>query len=147
MSEKSDVDILCPEIELYGHKLRPWALKQIAALSPHLYGLKNDIKSKGVDVFKVFGLDSGKKGGKGAANDQTVMLEGLFDLSTAIFPYAVRIICESSGMTQAEAEALSIDKALVFLLTIVEQNIFFLKNCFGLVTEKVASLQAAEARS
>lgn len=143
MPEKNNLEILYPEVELYGYKVKPWGLKQLTELSPYLYSLKEEIKKKGVDVFKLFGLEETK--GKKQKDDLNMMIEGLFDISTSIAPYAIKIICVSSGMPQTEAEELSIDKGMIFLLTIVEQNINFLKNCLGLVTEKVKNLKAEQA--
>lgn len=143
MPVKDELEILYPEVELYGYKVKPWGLKQLAELSPYLYSLKEEIKKKGVDIFKIFGLEETK--GKNQKDDTNMMIEGLFDLSTSIAPYAIKIICVSSGMPQTEAEGLPIDKAMVFLLTIVEQNINFLKNSLGLVTEKIGDLKAQQA--
>lgn len=145
MPEKDDLEILYPEVELYGYKIRPWGLKQLAELSPYLYSLKEEIKKMDIDILKIFGLDETK--GKKQKDDTNLMVEGLFDLSTTIAPYAAKIICVSSGMPQAEAEDLPVDRALVFLLTIIEQNINFLKNSLGLVTEKIESLRAQQVSS
>lgn len=139
MAERNELKILYPEVELYGYKLKPWGLKQLSELSPYLYMLKDDVKKKGVDIFKLFGLDTSKA--KKDKDVDSIMVEGLFDLGTSIFPYAIKIITISSGMKQEEAEKLGIDQSLIFLLTIVEQNINFLKNCFGLVTQKIEELR------
>lgn len=161
MSEKNELEILCPEIEIYGYKLKPWGLKELAGLSPVLYILKSEIKAKGVNITNLFDLDEIPKGQsktereKKIKDTQNAMIEGIFDLGTSVFPYIedifdlgtsvfpyiAQIISVTSGMSKDEADNLSLDKAMVFILTIVEQNLSFLKNCFGLVAEKIESLK------
>lgn len=131
---KTEMETLFPEKEIYGYSLKPWTLGKIARLSPHLGALKENVKEKNIDFDKIFSSVKSKKGQK-AEDNQNAMLEGLFDLAISVFPYIVPIISITTGMNLQEAEDLSIDKAVNFMVLIVEQNLSFLKNCFGSVME------------
>lgn len=127
---KTEMETLFPEREIYGYILKPWTLGKIAKLSPHLGALKESVKGKNIDFDNLFSMATKRKK---AEDNQNAVLEALFDLGIAVFPNLAAIIAITTGMSIQEAEDLSIDKAIHFTIMIIEQNLSFLKNCFGSV--------------
>lgn len=131
---KTEMETLFPEREIYGYVLKPWTLGKIAKLSPHLGALKENVKGKNIDFDNLFSdVKSKITKGKKAEDNQNAVLEALFDLGIAVSPNLAAIIAITTGMSIQEAEDLSIDKAIHFTIMIIEQNLSFLKNCFGSV--------------
>jgi hypothetical protein len=121
-----DEKILFPEVEVEGYTIRPWTLAQAVALAPTLGDLVGIAKESGVgEVLSKFMdlLDSGQMNAKDvfakAQKEVAAVLPGLI-------PKFV-----SAGISEEEAGTLDLGKATVLLLSIVSQNVDYLKNFFG----------------
>jgi hypothetical protein len=141
---KDDAGILFPEAEVEGYKLRPWTLAQAVALAPTLGALIGIAKESKVGevLFNFMDLlESGQGDAKDAfARAQKEVAAVLPGLIPKFLPHAPRIISVSAGISEEEAGSLELGKATVLLLSIVSQNIEYLKNFFG-----PESLKAAKA--
>jgi hypothetical protein len=134
-TEKDDAGILFPEAEVEGYKLRPWTLAQAVALAPTLGALIGIAKESKVGevLFNFMDLlEPGQGDTKDAfAKAQKEMIAVLPGLIPKFLPHAPRIISVSAGISEEEAGSLELGKATVLLLSIVSQNIEYLKNFFG----------------
>jgi hypothetical protein len=132
---KDDAGILFPDAIVEGYKLRPWTLAQAVALAPTLGALVDIAKESKVGevLFKFMDLlDSGQGDAKDIfAKAQKDVAAALPVLIPKFLPHAPKIISVSAGISEEEAGALDLGKATVLLLSIVSQNVDYLKNFFG----------------
>jgi hypothetical protein len=130
-----DEKILFPEVEVEGYTIRPWTLAQAVALAPTLGDLVGIAKESGVgEVLSKFMdlLDSGQMNAKDVfAKAQKEVAAVLPGLIPKFLPHAPKIISVSAGISEEEAGTLDLGKATVLLLSIVSQNVDYLKNFFG----------------
>lgn len=114
MTEKLDTEILFPEIEVKGYKIKPWVFGELVDLSPILSKIVKAIHAEGIKS-----LDC--------------LVERMIELIPLMLPFAPEIIAKTLHIEEQEIRTWPIDKATVILLTIINQNLGYLKNCFGLV--------------
>jgi len=107
--EKNDLEVLFPEVEVYGYKLRPWSLKGWAELGPCL--------SRAVTAFMANPEKSGDFSFSG------ILELVLDDLS--------EYVAKSAGISVEEAGKLPGPVVAEMLPVIYEQNEPVLKNLFG----------------
>jgi hypothetical protein len=141
---KDDAAVLFPDAAVEGYTLRPWTLAQASALAPTLGALVGIAKESGIGEV-LFGfmdlLDSGQENTKDVfAKAQKEMIAVLPGLIPKFLPHAPKILSVSLKISEEEAGSLDLGKATVLLLSIVSQNVDYLKNFFG-----PANLKAAKA--
>jgi len=131
----SDEQILFPDVEVEGYTIRPWTLAQAVALAPTLGALVEIAKESGVgEVLLGFMdlLDPGQGGAKDAfAKAQKEVIGVLPELIPKFLPHAPKILYVSLGASMEEVDKMDLGKATVLLLSIVSQNVDYLKNFFG----------------
>lgn len=118
--EARDTDVLFPGKEIEGYIVKPWTLKQVRLLSPVF-----------VDLFAI-----AKKEGATPENFMQIIEE----LLPALLPNAHKIISVSLGVSEDEADELSFGKASILTISILAENVEYLKNFFGL-NEKVVGIK------
>jgi membrane protein YqaA with SNARE-associated domain len=141
---KDDAAVLFPEAMVEGYTLRPWTLAQAVALAPTLGALVGVVKESGIGEVLLNFMDL-LEPGQGDARDafakaQKEVTSILPELIPRFLPHAPKIISVSAGISEEEAGAMDLGKATVLLLSIVTQNVDYLKNFFG-----PANLKAAKA--
>lgn len=131
----SDEQILFPDVEVEGYTIRPWTLAQAVALAPTLGALVEIAKESGVgEVLLGFMdlLDPGQGGAKDAfAKAQKDVMGVLPGLIPKFLPHAPKILSVSLGASEEEVSGMDLGKATVLLLSVVSQNVDYLKNFFG----------------
>lgn len=127
---KSDIEVLCPDIEVEGYRLRPWGLKQTVTLIPIFHSLKRDMEEKKITFEKFVNLKSGD----------------ILDFALMFSPFVIDILSITLGVPKEEVESFDLEKTVVLLLGIIDQNIVHLKNSFGLVTKKITVMKLASLK-
>jgi hypothetical protein len=120
--EKTDAEVLFPEVEAGGFKVGPWTLGNVIDLAP---------------IFRAMAVVVKERGIKPAEAEKRIP-----ELLELALPFAPQIISVTVGITPAEARNLSVPRASVILLTIVSQNLEHLKNFFGLDLPKFRTVAA-----
>lgn len=115
---KDDLSILFPDIEIDGYTIRPWTFGNISDLAPEIGYLRTAFKNADLDI-DIDNID--------------LNADLIAQISELILPVAPQIIAKTTGKLVSEVRELEPDKALIILLKIIEQNINYLKNCFGSV--------------
>lgn len=135
MKAASDEQILFPDAEVEGYAIRPWTLAQAVALAPTLGALVEIAKESGVGevIWKSMDLldpsqGDAKKAFGGAEKEILSVLPGLIP---KFLPHAPKILTVSLGASEEEVSKMDLGKATVLLLSVVSQNIEYLKNFFG----------------
>jgi hypothetical protein len=131
----SDEQTLFPDVEVEGYTIRPWTLAQAVALAPTLGTLVEIAKESGVGgVLLGFMdlLDPGQGGARDAfAKAQKEVIGVLPGLIPKFLPHAPKILSVSLGTSAEEVGKMGLGKATVILLSVVSQNVDYLKNFFG----------------
>jgi hypothetical protein len=110
--DQSELDILFPEIEVEGVRLRPWSLGQVVDLAPVFTALSKGMKENGITLTNIE-----------SRMDDFVLL---------VMPYMARIIAVSARLPEEEVRAWPLNKATMIAMSILSQNVEHLKNSFGL---------------
>jgi len=111
--KKTDEEILFPEKEIAGLKLRPWTLGDLEDLRPELRGVFAWAKESGVTTDNL-------------ADKIPEVLDFLLG------GFARSIIAKTAKVDEDKVRALPLDKATLAMLTIIDQNWAYLKNSYGL---------------
>lgn len=127
--KKTDIETLCPEKIIEGFTLRPWSLRQTMLLMPIFSMLKDDIEGKGITIEKFLKFKPGD----------------IFDLAILFSPYLIDIMAITLNRPKEQIDNLDLDKAVILVLEIFDQNIIYLKNCFGLVSKKINRMKLISA--
>ena len=131
----SDEKILFPDVEVEGYMIRPWTMAQAVALAPTLGALVEISKESGVGEVLLGFMDlldpaqGGSKESFGKAEKE--VLSVLPGLIPKFLPHAPKILSVSLAVSEEEVGKMDLGKATVLLLSIVSQNIDYLKNFFG----------------
>lgn len=120
--EKNSLEVLFPEEEIEGVKVRPWSLGQSVSLAPTFEKVIAEIKARGIEIDK--------------------LEEQIDQLVFAIFPHIIRIIHVTTGIEEKEIECWPISKGTAVVLTIMAQNMNHLKNSFGLTRQVFQKFKA-----
>lgn len=110
---KADTEVLFPGVEVEGYKVKPWRFGELADLSPMLGEIVQKVQAYGIKSLK----------------DLSIRMVEVIPL---ILPYTPSIAAKTLGISEDEVRAWPINKATMILLTIMNQNLEYLKNCFGL---------------
>lgn len=124
MSEKTDEQILFPGVEVEGYKITPWKFGELIDLLPMIS-----------QIIKVIQAEQVK-----SLNDLSDRMGNLIPL---ILPFTPEIIAKTLDIDLNEIHSWPLHKATVILLTIINQNLDYLKNSFGLV--KLMTTQEKES--
>jgi len=127
--EKNEAQILFPEIEAGGFKVRPWSLKQFFTLMPTFVKIAEALNARGV----TWGAFEDMAKGTG---ERAKLWEILADLE----PFLPGIIGVTVGCSAKEAEEMEFDRALSISLVILIQNVERVKNFSGLAKVATESL-------
>jgi hypothetical protein len=108
---KSDEEILFPEVEIQGIKLKPWSFGQLSRVSPAL-----------------------RKGAKALIDGGMTMdnlKDHVSDVAFVLLEQGPEIISHTTGIALAEIQEWDPVKAIPVLIVIVSQNLEKIKNFFG----------------
>ncbi len=119
--EKSEIDLLFPEVEVEGVKVRPWSLGQVVDLAPVLAAIAKGMKEQGITLENIE-----------ARIDDLVLL---------LIPHAAKIICVSTRLKEEEIREWPINRAALVVMAIIERNVEHIKNSFGLGRAKAEQPQ------
>lgn len=108
----TDGEILFPEVKVCGYTVRPWTFGDTAALGPEFRGMIRAIREEKV------GFDD--------------IEERFPEIVTLLLPFGPQVVAKTLHVPVAEVEKLSIGDATVLFLTIINQNMDYIKNSFGL---------------
>ena len=121
-TKKSEIDILFPEIEVEGYKIRPWTFGQLVDMSP---------------IFRAIMAEAIKDGITFENIDKSVP-----SLVMIALPYAPDVISKTLEIDREEVRGWrELNKATVVLLTIITQNLEHIKNSSGLINQELAKIK------
>ncbi|MCJ7663034.1 MAG: hypothetical protein MUO24_02200 [Desulfobacterales bacterium] len=130
--EKTDEQILFPEVEVGGIKVRPWTLKQFFGLLPIFMRMAEVLKEKGVALDQFEGLKDDEEGVQ-------KLFAILSNLSDAV-PEINEVIARTVELPIKEVEAMEFDRSISIALMIIIQNVERIKNFSGLTRSAVGAL-------
>lgn len=130
--EKTDQEVLFPEVEVGGVKVRPWTLKQFFGLLPVFMRMAEVLKEKGVELDQFEGLKDDSEGVQ-------KLFAVLSNLSDAV-PEINEVIARTIERTVEEVEKMEFDRSISIALVIIIQNAERIKNFSGLARSAVESL-------
>jgi len=111
--EKSELEILFPEIEVDGFTIRPWDFGKVASMGPILARIFAEVKKAGITLKDI---DS--------RMEEAVMLA---------LPWAPDIVAKTLNLDVEEVRQWKeLNKAFKIMLVIFNQNLEHIKNSFGL---------------
>lgn len=131
-NESTDVEVLFPEQEFYGVKVRPWTFNQFVSLLPVLMQARKELKAHGIEIDNLNKLKD---------EDQEQILDFLVRLLPLI--PAVGVVSKTVGINIEEVEKWEFDKTATIFLIILIQNAGRVKNFFGLGLTAMKTIQAA----
>lgn len=120
--KKDEVAVLLSEIEVGGHKIKPWSFGKFKKVYPTLIGVIPTLKN--LDLKNVEDV-MGEKG-----------LEAIGGILPAIGP----MIATTLDVSEEEVDGMDLDRIALIGLTIIAQNLSTIKNSFPLVMEQVKTL-------
>ncbi len=120
--KKDEVAVLLSEIEVGGHKIKPWSFGKFKKVYPTLIGVIPILKN--LDLENVQDL-RGEKG-----------LEAIGGILPAIGP----MIATTLDVSEEEVDGMDLDRIALIGLTIIAQNLSTIKNSFPLVMDQVKTL-------
>jgi len=135
--EKTDEQILFPEVEVGGVKVRPWTLKQFFGLLPVFMRMAEVLKEKGVAFDQFEGLKDDEEGVQ-------KLFAILSNLSDAV-PEINEVIARTIERPIEEVEAMEFDRSISIALMIIIQNVERIKNFSGLTRSAVGALTGKAA--
>jgi len=124
--EKTETEVLFPEVDVEGYRIRPWSFGQFAKLMPVFRSIMIDVKKAGLILGDIEG-----KTEQDVEKDAVEMVPEIMELAA---PYAPVIIAITLGVSENEVESWDMVKGTTILLTIITQNVDYLKNSSGLGT-------------
>jgi hypothetical protein len=114
-----DLKTLIDEVDVCGYKVRPWGIVQIAALAPAFERIVNKMKTRGVKLPDILN----------GIRDKTFV--GIDGIIFSVLPEAPEIIAKTLKIDLAEVEKIPQSSVMPIVLTILNQNILYLKNWLG----------------
>jgi hypothetical protein len=112
---KTDVEILFPEIEVDGYKIKPWTLGKLIKINPHLERIFTKLEEKGIKL-SIDTIDT-----------------YLRDIYFAAVPEIVSILAISLEKSIEDLEDLAIPTAIKLIYAIYKQNEESVKNVLVLL--------------
>lgn len=134
MSNKTDEQVLFPEQDIEGYKVRPWTFGQAVDLAPTLDKIVSILKQEGVGDY-VLSLASKGKDLK-VEEELGMMVSKISGLVPKLLPHAPNVVMVSLGIKEDEWRAMSLSKATALFLGICTANMEYLKNFYGPVKER-----------
>ncbi len=120
--EDSGSKTLFPEIEVQGCTLRPWTLFKLEKLAP---------------AFERIGLELAKRDIKISKINKNDIQDILPKIVVSVISDVALIISVSIDEEIENVRQFEMDKVIIFILAIVNQNIRYLKNLLGPMSELV----------
>ena len=124
--EKNEGQILSPEMEISGFKVKPWSFDQFFAMLPIFASAASILKAKGISFSKLEKM----------AEDP----EKLLNLICEAGPVAREMVAKTIGMSPDEVGKLEFDRVISVALVILVQNAERIKNFSGLGKIAMSSL-------
>ena len=127
-------DVLYPGVEVDGYKVEPWGLGEIEKLVPVFARVY-------AEMHKIpFAVD--KDGKKETLIDHLMKEENLIPMILALLPEVKTVLCVTLNEKPETVEKFKVDQVIRLVLTIVNQNVGYLKNSFGPLSAVVKDLTA-----
>jgi hypothetical protein len=130
--KKSDVEILFPDQEVYGVKVRPWTFSQFVSILPDLLGIRKNLKENGIEIGELENLRE---------DDEGKILDFLVKLLPMI--PATTIVAKTIKEDVNKIEEWEFDKTAGIFLVILIQNAGRIKNFFGLGLKAMREVRKA----
>jgi hypothetical protein len=111
--EKTETEILFPEEEVAGEKVRPWDFGKLAQMAPYVIPMAKKMNEMGLT----------------RDNMQQKLTE---DLVPLLLPFSVPIVARTLGKDEAEVSKWHPSKGGFVFMVILNQNMESIKNFFGL---------------
>src|SRR3989304_6514278 len=119
--EKPEIQVLFPEIEVEGYKVRPWSLGQVVDLTPTFEMLAIEFKRRKISLESLEKIEKSKS------------MEGMIgELVFAFLPQVVRLLSISLREEEKIVREFPINKSGSLIVAVVSQNLSNIKNSFGL---------------
>jgi len=112
MPDKNEMETLFPEVEVEGYKIKPWCLGELALLSSSFQRLIKSFETEGITLDN-FGDDMTK-------------------IVFCLLSEAPHILAVTLKESPDIVNAFDLKRAQLLVLTIINQNVDYLKNLFGL---------------
>jgi len=117
-------DVLYPGVEVDGYKVEPWGLGEIEKLVPVFARVYAEMRGKGITI------------------DSATKEENLIPMILALLPEVKTVLCVTLNEKPETVEKFKVDQVIRLVLTIVNQNVGYLKNSFGPLSAVVKDLTA-----
>jgi len=123
-SEKLGAEDLVQEVKIAGYVVRPWSFGKVVQVTQHLDQITGLLSQSGVKVSELDEKDMGK-------------------IAKIVMPVAPLIMAITLDVDKEEIEKLKADDGILIMLTIVNQNIRYLKNFIGPVVDLIGKIVTA----
>lgn len=120
LEKKRDAEVLFPEQEIYGEKLRPWSYDQFVSVMPVFKAASDMIKQKGINFETIEKLWSERD------------IPGLIGILLEAMPFIPEIMLRGNGIEKEKSGSWDFDKTISIFLLILIQNAGRVKNFSGL---------------
>jgi len=130
--KKPDAEILFPDQEVYGVKVRPWTFNQFVSILPDLLNIRKGLKENGIEIGELENLKD---------DDEGKILEFLVKLLPLI--PATTIVAKTIKEEIEKVEEWEFDKTAGIFLVILIQNAGRIKNFFGLGLRAMQAVRKA----
>lgn len=117
---ENDTRILFPDVVVGGITIRPWSFGTVVQIAPALEQIIDKVKSRGL-------------------KDKPIT-EIMISAIPSILPEVSAVLAVTLRMEKEKIEALDMDTIIGIILVVVNQNIGYLKNVFGLLIEILGQL-------
>ena len=135
MDEKpTNAEVLLDGETVAGFNVRPWTISKCAALTPVFEKIAAEMKRRKLSFRDFFTVT--KDGEK-----EKVEVLNLDQLLFALLPLVPEIISKTLDITQEEVDTIPQDAVLTITVTIVKQNMDYLKNLFALTTGLLTAIR------
>jgi hypothetical protein len=120
--KKSDAEVLFPEQEVYGVKIRPWTFPQFQKVMPDLIMMAKAFKNLGIRIEDL------------PEKREDMEFEKILMLLEKIIPIlpVCEIVAKTTGIDRETVVLWEFDKTTVLFLMIIVQNVRRIKNLSGL---------------
>jgi hypothetical protein len=123
-AKKSESEILFPEIEVEGIKIKPWSFGQLADVSPALRRMSAEAGLAGVTIENIESRP--------------------MDIGLIMMAEAPEVVARTIGMPLVDVRAWPIEKSVPVFMAIVMQNLERIKNFFGPAMSILSKMKKGE---
>jgi len=128
--KKSDTEVLFPETEMYGIKIRPWTYDQFISILPEVSKVAAQLKENNIRMEDLEKIKDGEE-------------EKILDFFARLLPLlpAVDIVSKTIEVDKEEVKKWEFDKTSSIFLMIIIKNASRIKNSFGLGLTAMKSMR------